>query len=103
MSARKLLSHVTLLCWFFALLTFAPYLLAQQSKTLAVRPITGELAGRTLYTNSHALLIGISRYAFLRKAISSSSAPHNARFPTCAACLRNRTRYRNPVTRSARL
>lgn len=37
----------------------------ETSKTLEVKPATGPLAGRTLYSNSHALLIGISKYQHL--------------------------------------
>src|SRR5437868_3985763 len=37
----------------------------QVGRTLGVRPKTGPLANRTLYANSHALLIGISRYQHL--------------------------------------
>ena len=35
---------------------------AQKIKTLGVRPKTGEFAGTTFYTNSHALIIGIGQY-----------------------------------------
>lgn len=42
---------------------------AAQNKTLIdraeVRPRTGEFAGRTLYSNSHAIIVGIGRYANL--------------------------------------
>jgi hypothetical protein len=36
-----------------------------QQKSLRVVPTSGELAGKVLYTNSYALLIGISKYPFL--------------------------------------
>lgn len=40
---------------------------AQTTKTLAVMPRSGPYAGRTFYTNSHALLVGIRTYAHLPK------------------------------------
>jgi len=36
-----------------------------QQKSLRIVPTSGELAGKVLYTNSFALLIGISKYPFL--------------------------------------
>lgn len=48
-----------------ALVCAATAAVGQNSKTLEVKPVAGPLAGRTLYTNSHALLIGISQYQHL--------------------------------------
>jgi formylglycine-generating enzyme required for sulfatase activity len=50
------------------LLVCAGHVCAQTAKTLIVRPAGGEFAGQTFYTNSHALVIGISEYGFLPKS-----------------------------------
>src|SRR4051794_19926024 len=48
-----------------ALLGLAAAASAQTGKTLRVVPKTGPLANRTLYTNSHALLVGVKQYQHL--------------------------------------
>lgn len=48
-----------------AMLAVSSSCLAQNDKTLAVTPRTGPLAGKTIYTNSYALLIGVSHYQHL--------------------------------------
>src|SRR4051794_25162385 len=59
------MSRVLLICCL--LLGLGATAVAQNGKTLVVKPKTGPLAGRTLYTNSHALLIGIRTYQHLPK------------------------------------
>jgi formylglycine-generating enzyme required for sulfatase activity len=49
------------------LLVCATSVSAQTGKTLIVRPATGEYAGQTFYTNSFAVIIGISKYQHLPK------------------------------------
>lgn len=60
---RRVLVLVPLL----AALVAAASALAQGAKRVVIRPTTGPLAGRTLYGNSHALLVGVSRYEHLPK------------------------------------
>ena len=50
-----------------------------QNKTLVVRPSKGEFAGKTFYTNSHALIIGISKYRFLPKEKQLEFAAEDAK------------------------
>ncbi|WP_309716799.1 hypothetical protein [Armatimonas sp.] len=42
----------------------------QQIKSLAIVPRSGPLADTTVYTNSYAVLVGISAYAHLGKNLS---------------------------------
>src|SRR5688572_8964899 len=41
--------------------------MAQNRKSLAIKPKAGALQDKTVYTNSHAILIGVGRYANLTK------------------------------------
>lgn len=65
MTRRRLL--ISGLLWGLAFQFCTGSVLAQTGKTLVVRPASGAFAGKTFYTNSHALVIGISHYGFLPK------------------------------------
>jgi len=70
---RSRTSMLTLAC-----LVLASHVSAQQTKTLAVRPATGILAGQTAYTNSYAIIIGVGDYAFLPKSSHLDFAARDA-------------------------